>query len=447
MKRLSAVRKADLIALSVAIGLAPALAAAADERTSTRANFKDPDAIAAVHEGRSEVANAAWWGFDPQDATAAVQAAIDSGAPEVVVPYMGMDWIVGPLVLESDQKILFEPGVVVTAKEGAFRGEQDSLLTGTGVRNVTISGYGAVLRMRKADYATKSYTPSATRHAFALYGVNNVRVSGLTLQSAGGDGIFLGPTLDSGRTPSQNVVIADCVCNDSLRQGLSIVSARHVTVEGCSFRNTRGTSPESGVEVEPTDAKDVIIDVEVRDSMAVNNQGSGFLASLTRLDATSSPVSLRFVNCRVLNTRKFGFRALLLANSNPRGSVEFINCTSEGTDDAGAVAVWNTAAPIKLRYQDCKWRRSSLRSSQSPMQIQLIGTAGSAAGGGIEFENCYVYDDQRRMPIRYVDLTSTGPSTSVSGVIHYINDQIDSTGQFGSEDLPRLSVRYTKRQR
>lgn len=439
--RLPVLRRSTLF-----ISLAAALltsAARPDERYHTRPNFKDPDAIAAVESGRSTVANAAWWGFNPDDGTAAIQAAIDSGAATVIIPYMGMDWNVRPLILASDQEIIIEPGVVVTAKQGAFRGDRDALLSGTGVRDVTITGHGAVLRMRKTDYAARTYSNSGTRHALALYGVQNVYVAGLTLQSSGGDGIYVGPTLDSRRTPSEDIVIEDCVCNDNLRHGLSIVSARNVVVENCTFRNTMGSSPEAGLEVEPGSDRDVIANVEVRSSSAVNNKGAGFVASFSRLKSTSAPVSLRFVDCRVLDTRQSGFRALLQQGANPSGTVDFINCTSEGSEYAGNSISWNAAAALKLRFEDCKWRRAALRSSQAPLDIRITGSGG----GGVQFTNCYIYDDKKRNPIRFVDLSSSAQSTAVSGQIHFINGELESDGEFTSAALPRLTVQHFRQQR
>ncbi|MCE2413388.1 hypothetical protein J4G07_05245 [Candidatus Poribacteria bacterium] len=73
------------------------------------------EAIADVRSGKRTVANAAWWGFDPEDATVGLQAAIDSGARRVVVPNTHADWIIQPLKLAGNQKLIFERRTVVTA--------------------------------------------------------------------------------------------------------------------------------------------------------------------------------------------------------------------------------------------------------------------------------------------------------------------------------------------
>jgi hypothetical protein len=57
---------------------------------------RDPELVAQVKSGQRTEANAAWWGFNANDSTECLQAAIDSGARRIVVPYMGAEWIVRP---------------------------------------------------------------------------------------------------------------------------------------------------------------------------------------------------------------------------------------------------------------------------------------------------------------------------------------------------------------
>ena len=48
-----------------------------------------PQAAAEAAAGERDTASAAWWGFDPEDATDTLQQAIDSGVSRLLVPYMG----------------------------------------------------------------------------------------------------------------------------------------------------------------------------------------------------------------------------------------------------------------------------------------------------------------------------------------------------------------------
>jgi hypothetical protein len=59
-------------------------------------NETNPTAVQEVASGKRKEANAAWWGFDPRNATKAMQEALCSGAKKVTVPDMGKPWVVRP---------------------------------------------------------------------------------------------------------------------------------------------------------------------------------------------------------------------------------------------------------------------------------------------------------------------------------------------------------------
>ena len=82
------------------------------------------------------------------DDTAAFQMAINSGADTVIVPAIGRSWVVCPVVGRSNLKLIFEKGAVVEAKKGEFKPRKDCMFDFQFCTNVTVSGYGAKLRMR-----------------------------------------------------------------------------------------------------------------------------------------------------------------------------------------------------------------------------------------------------------------------------------------------------------
>ena len=78
--------------------------------------------------------------------TNAIQRCIDSKASEVTIPFIDRPWVVEPLTLQGNQTIRLDPGVVLEAKAGSFRGKQDALLAGHEVAHVRILGYGEIGR-------------------------------------------------------------------------------------------------------------------------------------------------------------------------------------------------------------------------------------------------------------------------------------------------------------
>jgi polygalacturonase len=269
--------------------LAAALSAAAVAAPTAPA--RDPRAVREVLARRRKVANAAWWGFDPQNATAALQAAIRSGAAKVLVPNMGRPWLVDPVFLESDQELDLEPGVEIRARSGAYLGKNDELFKLERKSNVVIKGYGAALRMRKDDYRKPPYAASEWRDVLGIYGGTNVQILGLALADGGGDGIYIaggGP----GRPASRNILIKDVVSEGNFRQALSVISVDGLRVEDTVLRGTEGTAPAAGVDFEPNGPTDRLSGIQLKRCVIENNRGYGIQVGLERMPADFPPVEI-----------------------------------------------------------------------------------------------------------------------------------------------------------
>lgn len=406
-------------------------------------SLRNPTAIDDLRSGKTRTASAAWWGFNPEDSTEAIQNAINSGAATVIVPYMGQPWIVRPLRLASNQEIVFEPGVILLAKEGEFRGLHESLLFGGEVSHVTLRGYGAALRMRKTDYVGTGYPKSEWRHALDLKGATDVKVLGLSVESSGGDGIYIGSTWDNRRVPCSRIIIGDCILRENHRQGISIVSAEHVRIENCAIWDTRGTAPSAGIDFEPDDPSELLSDIEVINCILGGNAGGGFMFGLSQLNATSREVSIRVVNSVVRSSGGSGLCLLLNGEARPKGSVEFINCTFENIDYAGARCVWNADAPMKVRFANCCWQNVARGASGAPIQLEFHGAA--TAPGAFQFSDCYVYDDKPRPAVRLLAPEATRLQDTVTGVITIFNERATNIDPQVSRRLPQLQTQHRKK--
>ena len=363
-------------------------------------NAPNPDAVKEVLSGKRTVANAAWWGFDEEDATEYLQAAISSKARTVVVPYMGDDWVVKPITLVSNQEIVFEPGVVVCAKKGEFKGTGDSLFTASGATDVTLRGYGATLRMHKQDYMTSDYAKGEWRMVLDIVSCRRVNVLGLNLESSGGDGIYLGV---NGRDQPycEDVVVRDVTCNDNYRQGISVISAVNLLIENCVLANTGGTPPGAGIDLEPNSAGEKLVNCVIRNTVIENNEGAGLLVYLKNLSRESDPVSIRFDNCYVRNGKDVGIGVGAVKDDGPQGLIAFTNCTIENTANGGISVYDKSADNARVRFENCRWKDVGLGEGErerlrAPLMVALIRPTLTRKLGGIDFVDCYVYDDKDR---------------------------------------------------
>lgn len=321
-------------ALLLPLGVAAADAPASGPAEQAKLRHKtDPAAVAEVAAGRRKVASAAWWGYHEQDATACLQDAIRSGVPRLVVPNMGKPWVIRPVLLESDQEIVFEKGTVIMAKAGEFRGRGDSLLRARNKVNITLRGPGASLVMRKKDYQQPPYEEAEWRHCLSLCGCRNVKVEGLRLVASGGDGIYIGRG-DADHPHGKDITIRNVTCEDHHRQGISVITAENLLIEGCTLRGTQGTAPQAGIDYEPNKADERLTDCVLRDCTIDHNAGYGILLYLGPLRAETQPISITIERCKVRDNRR-GSLAIAGAKhaGGVRGVVRLEGNTFEGKQD------------------------------------------------------------------------------------------------------------------
>ena len=379
---------------------------------SSNANQK---AIGQVRTGERHDANAAWWGFNPMDSTDAIQAAIDSGAKRVTIPYRGQPWIVRPIKLTSDQEVYLEPGVVVLAKEGEFHGKGDKLFKAAKVKNLVFRGYGATLRMRKADYMNAPYVKAEWRMGLALVDCTNVLVEGVRIERTGGDGIYVDGE-------SKDVVIRNVICYDNYRQGISIISVDNLLIENSVFANTWGTAPGSGIDIEPDKPDQRLVNIVVRNCVFENNEGHEVSIYPKSLTDQSEDISIRFENCLMRKTLTngvpdgvaqgigrddqihggAGISVSALRDKGPGGTIEFINCTVENTGRHNLLMYDKSALNIKVRFKNCHFRNPWLGvhrkfwMARVPIYIDLARPELTEHPGGIDFDDCHVYDALQR---------------------------------------------------
>ena len=297
-----------------------------------------PDLVAQVRAGFCTEARASWWGFDPADSTAPLQAALTSGVARLVIEKMPLPWVVTPLKGASNLELVLEPGVEIQAKPGEFRPKGACLLTFAGCTNVHIVGYGATLRMRHEDYMRAPYEKSEWRHALNILSCRNVRIEGLTLADSGGDGIYLG----SRGAPYRNVdvTIRDVLCDRNHRQGISVISAENLLIENTVMRETFGTPPAAGIDFEPNRPSEVLKNCVMRNCLSIRNQGAGYATWAGQLNATSEPIDLRFENCTAHGNRSaFFFATDSRHGRSVRTTLTLSNCSFEKSSSARAVNI------------------------------------------------------------------------------------------------------------
>ncbi|MHC5111781.1 MAG: right-handed parallel beta-helix repeat-containing protein [Planctomycetota bacterium] len=384
--------------------------------TSSSPSTQTPPSSSTTADGHKKIVFADHLGFDPDDATELLQNAINTDADTVVIPYKGRPWIVRPITLRSNLRLMLDPGVVLQAKKGHYQDTSDSVLLAQVVENISIIGYGATIRMNREDYKSSRYEKGEWRHGICLKGASNVQIRGLRIEQTGGDAIYIGPTWDKRRVTCTNIEVEDCILDKNHRQGITVVSAVDVRIENCHITGTAGTAPQAGIDLEPSHPADKLSAILVRRCVADGNAGSGIMANLTRLSDKSEPISIRVERCLVRNSVQPGLRAILRKDYGARGFMDFVDCAVESTQLAGATIVWDTDSQVRLRFDNCRWANVGRRAGQAPFVFELTGGTRARTGKAIEFVNAKLFEKRQRKVVR-IESSGSQPFSRVSGQI------------------------------
>jgi hypothetical protein len=232
------------------------------------------------------------------------------------------------------------------------------------------------------------------------------------VENSGGDGIYV--------RSCRNIHVKDIVSDGNRRQGISVTGVRDLLIEDTIVRNTAGTSPESGIDLEPNHPRNGLVNVVIRNTTAENNAGRGFIVSLGKLNSESEPVSIRFENCTARNNLE-GISVMRLRDNGVQGLVEFIGTVSEG-NRLSELAVRDKSSKAGLiRFVDCTFR--SKKSSAAPMYWGLEvhyepKDNRTDTWGGLEFEDC-IAETHGKTPLAQIgrEVLQRGGVCNVKGTV------------------------------
>lgn len=133
--------------------------------------------------------------------------------------------------------------------------------------NVKIHGKGSIVGDRLAHTGSKGEWGMGINFRKA----SHATLSGLTIKECWGDCIYVGKN-------SSNIVIEDCLLDNSRRQGISVTSADGITIRNCNITNISGTNPQYAIDIEPN--RQCVVDHVFITHVNVKNCEGGFRAAL-----------------------------------------------------------------------------------------------------------------------------------------------------------------------
>lgn len=209
-----------------------------------------------------------------------LQKILDDGVSSVIRVPKGTYWVDAekPLRLRSNTHV-YLTGVVLKAIPNAS--ERYAILLGKNVKNVTVED-GELVGERH-DHKGKG---GEWGMGLRLQNAKNVKVIGTTARGCWGDGFYIGNC--------ENIKMASVLATRNRRQGLSVVGVRGLEIKFSTFSFTSGTKPAAGIDFEPDNADQPIVDVLVDNCLMYGNR-NGIECALKK--AKSKCRNIVFRNC------------------------------------------------------------------------------------------------------------------------------------------------------
>jgi hypothetical protein len=355
---------------------------------------------------------------DATNFNAALQAA--AGKILYIPKQSGSFYLVGDnLLIPSNTGIVCETGVVIKTKASSFV-TGDAIFYMNEVDNVTIQGNGAILQGLREGSGT-----SIISMGVKIAGSTNVRIHDLKCIDASGDGFLIQAADDNDPTFSKDIWLINCVAQNCMRQGLSIVSAKDLWVNNCRFSQTNGKLPSAGIDIEP-ESISAMYGIKISNCIADVNDGGGYMVDLNGIPEN---VDIVFDNCQAIagaGADATGFEISNIRVSAATGDrIAVNNCVAENTGSYG----------LLLRNIDQSFDGVSISNfhaintnteqisayGDAPVAIYSVSSAQYPNPGNIRINGLKVYDKTASRTPYYISAGGTAWNNIVITDLDWVN--------------------------
>jgi hypothetical protein len=234
------------------------------------------------------------------DDTAAFQAAVNALPADGGTVYVSaghyMINALKPIQMRSHTRLLMEG----TATLEVIPNNQSRywLIKVWNVNNVRIVGGNLV-----GDRVKHIGTTGQWGYGINISGSQNVVVKQVKISNFWGDGILIGAiTTSRSQVLSDYVTVTGVTSSNNRRQGITIAPSKHVYIVGNTFKNSNGTLPEAGMDIEPQ-TEGPVSAVRVENNVFSGNNGNG-------IELHDNISDITFVNNTLTGNRGFGALAI-----------------------------------------------------------------------------------------------------------------------------------------
>lgn len=174
------------------------------------------------------------------DDTMSIQSALDIGLPVFFPP--------GTYIVDED--LTYNGGYLLGCGESSIIKRKGNSLTNYAV--LLIMGSSVIDNLHIIG-DRKEHTGTSGEWGMCIeIRASNVEVRNCILKDGWGDGIYVG------EGQRDNVKIINSLIDNQRRNGISIVACTNFVVDSCTIKNTNGTRPMKGIDIEPNNGNEIV---------------------------------------------------------------------------------------------------------------------------------------------------------------------------------------------
>lgn len=167
----------------------------------------------------------------------------------------------------------------------------------------------------------------------------NISIKEVVVNNCWGDGIYLGKTAENFH--NYNITLNNVLLENNRRNGLTIITVDGYYSDNIRIKNTNGTDPQRGLDIEPNHATDVLKNIYINSMYTSNNLRGGFIVYTLKLNSTSQPCNIVINNWTSVSEPGLYFKEIQVAGKL-KGFLEINNPKFINTTDS-AIYFHNTS--------------------------------------------------------------------------------------------------------
>jgi hypothetical protein len=379
------------------------------------------------------------------------RSALAAAVPGDTVTFMKKDgeWLLGGINIQNNNiTILMKPGVQIRINPGEYYPRLRMFNLKEEAHNNSIIGEG---EGDQVPSLSGNLEEDAQSHLInsASDTIDGLTVRNLVLKKAGGDGMLLGDYSKS----VNNLLVEDVIFEDNRRQGISMAHVRDAVVRNCIFRNTRGTWPMSGIDLETHNNDEMLVNILIENCVFEDNMGAGVQVNLwgTR-KVMKEKLQVNVNNCTFKHNELSAVRIAWIPPSvwKEDDIIQFNHCTFSGngwgsTNDRyranNDVFVLDKSADLNIEFNDCTFTECA----NYPFLFRVLDDNWKDANlktgttGGIALNNVEIRYKKDKAPMVFENSSSEALNIEklTGNATYYAPEDwtISYSGAFGTKNI------------